>query len=117
MKLFCDSCSYETRTINKTLYGEYLCDECWYDYLCTDRGRAEYFVGIAVGDYTAWEFDAEFLGEMITQWYKHKHLFKISESLINIYEMLIFELFGRVSVSEDHIRVVDALRAMAKEMQ
>ena len=92
MKLFCDNCSYETRTINKTLYGEYLCDECWYDYLCTDRGRVEYFVGIAVGDYTAGEFDAEFLGEMIIQWYKHKHLFKISESLISIYENAFFEL-------------------------
>ena len=93
MKLFCDNCSYETRTINKTLYGEYLCDECWYDYLCTDRGRVEYFVGIAVGDYTAEEFDAEFLGEMITQWYKHKHLFKISESLISIYENAFFRTF------------------------
>ena len=74
MKLFCDNCSYETRTINKTLYGEY-------------------FVGIAVGDYTAGEFDAEFLGEMITQWYKYKHLFKIPESLISIYENAFFSNF------------------------
>jgi hypothetical protein len=55
-----------------TAYGDWLCEDCWDDYICTDEGKVEYFIGICKGDYPPSEFDAEFLGETVLSWKKNR---------------------------------------------
>lgn len=46
----------------KTAYGDWLCEDCWDDYICTEAGMLEYLIGICSGDLPVEEFDADFLG-------------------------------------------------------
>ena len=48
----------------KTAYGDWLCEDCWDDYICSDVGRLEYLIGICHGDLPVEEFDADFLGSV-----------------------------------------------------
>jgi recombinational DNA repair protein (RecF pathway) len=48
----------------KTAYGDFLCEDCWDDYICSDVGRLEYLIGICYGDLPVDEFDADFLYEV-----------------------------------------------------
>lgn len=52
----------------KTAYGNWLCEDCWDDYICSDVGRLEYLIGICNGDYPVFYFDAEFLVEVARSW-------------------------------------------------
>lgn len=45
----------------KTAYGDFLCEDCWDDYICSDAGKLEYLIGICRGDYPVEEFDTDFL--------------------------------------------------------
>lgn len=47
----------------KTAYGDWLCEDCWDDYINTDMGRLEYLISICTGDCPVEEFDADFLYE------------------------------------------------------
>lgn len=49
----------------KTAYGDFLCEDCWDDYICSDAGRLEYLIGICCGDLPVEEFDADFLYEVV----------------------------------------------------
>ena len=49
----------------KTAYGDFLCEDCWYDYICSDAGKLEYFIGFCREDYHPDEFDADFVGEAV----------------------------------------------------
>ena len=48
----------------KNVYGDFLCEDCWYDYVCSDVGMVEYMISIIKGECSIDEFDAEFLGEV-----------------------------------------------------
>lgn len=64
--MLCNNCDTNAScNLNKTAYGDYLCDDCWDDYICTDRGRVEYFIGLCNGDYPLSEFDADFICSVI----------------------------------------------------
>ena len=49
----------------KTAYGDWLCEDCWDDYICSDAGRLEYLIGICHGELPIKEFDADFLYEVV----------------------------------------------------
>lgn len=49
----------------KTAYGDWLCEDCWDDYICSDVGRLEYLIGICYGELPVDEFDADFLYEVV----------------------------------------------------
>ena len=49
----------------KTAYGDWLCEDCWDDYICTEAGMLEYFIGFCREDYHPDEFDADFVGEVV----------------------------------------------------
>lgn len=49
----------------KTAYGDWLCGDCWDDYICSDTGRLEYLIGICCGELPIEEFDADFLYEVV----------------------------------------------------
>ena len=48
----------------KTAYGDWLCEDCWDDYICSDAGKLEYLIGICNGELPLEEFDADFLGSV-----------------------------------------------------
>jgi DNA-directed RNA polymerase subunit RPC12/RpoP len=56
----------------KTAYGENRCEACYDDYLMTDKGKVEYFIGICNEDYPMSDFDADFLGHVATCWKKYR---------------------------------------------
>jgi hypothetical protein len=55
----------------KTAYGDWLCEDCWDDYICSEAGRLEYLIGICSGDLPVEEFDADFLGEVAKSYQKN----------------------------------------------
>jgi hypothetical protein len=52
----------------KTAYGDWLCEDCWDEYILTEAGLLEYLIGICYGDYPMSDFDADFLGRVIMSW-------------------------------------------------
>ena len=70
----CANCDKVGGEFLKTAYGDYLCEDCWDDYICSETGFVEYMIGICRGDYPASEFDAEFLGEVAKSWMTHYYM-------------------------------------------
>ncbi len=60
----CANCGKTRGEFLKTAYGDFLCEDCWDDYICSDAGKLEYLIGICNGELYVEEFDAEFLGEV-----------------------------------------------------
>jgi hypothetical protein len=69
--LVCANCGKITGEFLQTAYGDYICEDCWDDYICADEGKLEYLIGICNEDYPASDFDAEFLGEVAESWRTH----------------------------------------------
>lgn len=61
----CANCDKDRGELLKTAYGDFLCEDCWDDYICSDAGRLEYFIGFCREDYHPDEFDADFVYEAI----------------------------------------------------
>ena len=68
----CDKCGKVLGEYLLTAYGEKRCADCWDDYLTTDKGKVEYFLGIARGDFPIEYYDADFLGWLSVCWRKHR---------------------------------------------
>lgn len=62
---YCANCGFRHEDLLKTAYGDLLCEDCWDDYICTDVGRLEYFIGFCREDYHPDEFDADFVYEAV----------------------------------------------------
>ena len=62
--MVCANCDKTRGEFLKTAYGDYLCEDCWDEYICSDTGKLEYLIGICSGDYPADDFDADFLCEV-----------------------------------------------------
>jgi len=60
----CANCEKTGGEFLKTAYGDFLCEDCWDDYICSDAGRLEYLIGICYGELPLEEFDADFLYEV-----------------------------------------------------
>ena len=65
---YCADCDNHHRELLKTAYGDYLCADCWDEYIHTDAGRLEFLIGICKEDYSISNFDADFLGEVAKSW-------------------------------------------------
>ena len=48
--MVCANCGKTHCEFIKTAYGDYLCEDCWDDYICSDTGRLEYFIGFCKGN-------------------------------------------------------------------
>ena len=63
---YCANCyRSDSELLLKSAYGDWLCENCWDDYICSDAGKLEYFIGFCREDYHPDEFDADFVGEAI----------------------------------------------------
>ena len=68
----CAKCGKALGECLQTVYGEKRCEDCWDDYLMTDRGKVEYFVGICREEYPMSDFDADFLGWVSACWKRYR---------------------------------------------
>ena len=68
----CANCDKTRGEFLKTAYGDYLCEDCWDDYIWSDEGKAEYLIGICYGGLPVDEFDADFLGLVVQSYLDHK---------------------------------------------
>ena len=64
----CTNCGKTKCEILKTAYGDFICEDCWDEYINSDEGKLEYFIGICRGDLSIDEFDADFLCEAAKSW-------------------------------------------------
>ena len=55
----CVECDSSSNLVQKTVYGDYLCVECWVKYWTTRKSLAEYVVGLANGMYKLDSFSEE----------------------------------------------------------
>ena len=42
----CTKCGTNRKELLKTAYGDYLCEDCWDEYILTEAGLLEYLIGI-----------------------------------------------------------------------
>jgi hypothetical protein len=71
---YCANCDEHRKELLKTAYGDFLCEDCWDDYICSEAGKLEYLIGICNDDYPMSDFDAEFLGEVAKSWRAHSQM-------------------------------------------
>jgi hypothetical protein len=88
----CEKCGKVLGEYFVTAYGEKRCEDCWDDYICTDRGKVEYLIGICNEDYPMSDFDADFLGWVSTCWTKYRNELDMKMSEINRIEAKAREL-------------------------
>lgn len=88
----CEKCSKTLGEHFVTAYGEKRCEDCWDDYLMTDRGKVEYFIGICKEDYPISDFDADFLGHVAVCWIKYRDELNMTLPEINRIETKAREL-------------------------
>lgn len=72
MKIKCDKCGKLVGEHFRTSYGEKRCETCYDDHLMTDKGKVEYFIGLAEGDLVIDDYDADFLGHVSACWQKYR---------------------------------------------
>lgn len=77
---YCANCDTHHKELLKTAYGDFLCVDCWDEYINTDTGRLEYLIGICNGDYPVDEFDADFLGEVAKSYRIHYAMLDLTPS-------------------------------------
>jgi len=82
----CEKCEKRTNDVFINVFDETLCEDCWDDYLMTDRGKLEYFIGIAKGDLPISDYDADFLGHVATCWNKYKEELNYFKTIIESIE-------------------------------
>ena len=75
---YCANCDSHRKELLKTAYGDFLCEDCWDDYINTEAGKLEYLIGICNDDYPIDEFDTEFLGEVAVSWMTHYHMLDLT---------------------------------------
>lgn len=68
----CAKCGKPLGTYCTTAYGEIRCEDCFDDYLMTDKGKVEYFIGLCTGELDINDYDADFLGHVSVCWQKYR---------------------------------------------
>ena len=70
---YCVKCGKEIKELFVTAYGKIRCDICYDDYLMTDKGKVDYFVGLVNGILSIEDYDADFLGYLSVCWRKYRN--------------------------------------------
>lgn len=88
----CSKCSKEVELTIPNSYGESLCEDCWDEYINTDRGKLEYFISLVRDEEDLKAFDADGLGEIVTSWNKYKFDTEFSKADIEKFEIIAARL-------------------------
>lgn len=84
--MLCAKCGKSIGSYSTTAYGEVRCLDCFDDYLMTDKGKVEYFIGICTGELDVKDYDADFLGYAATCWQKYRDQLSMSIAEIKLIE-------------------------------
>ena len=86
--LRCSECMTKVGALEYTenVYGDVLCDDCWDEYINSDRGKIEYFVSIVNDEEDIRAFDADMLGAIAVSWKRNKHRTEFSKETIERFE-------------------------------
>jgi hypothetical protein len=76
----------------KTVYGDWLCEDCWDEYICTKAGMLEHLIGICKRDYPIDDYDADFLGEVAKSWRTHATMLDFTPEELTELEQKAIEL-------------------------
>lgn len=76
---YCTKCDTHHRELLKTAYGDYICVDCWDEYINTDAGMLEYLIGICNDDYPMSDFDADFLGAVSVSYQRNNNKLDFTE--------------------------------------
>lgn len=68
----CVKCGKPVEKLMVTAYGDMRCPDCFDDYLMTDRGKVEYFIGLTTDELNLNDYDADFLGHVAVCWKKYR---------------------------------------------
>jgi hypothetical protein len=90
--IVCSNCKKEVELTIPNSYGESLCNDCWDDYIITERGKLEYFVSLVRGEEDLRAFDADELGEIVVSWNKYKFDTEFSKKEIEQFEIIAARL-------------------------
>lgn len=88
----CEQCGKQTSDTLVNIFSEELCEDCWDNYLMTERGKLEYFVGLAKEELPLEDYDADFILHCSEMWKKHKNLLNWSLQDIERVEAFAKEL-------------------------
>lgn len=66
----CDNCGeiFEEDELIGTVYGDFICENCWNKYINTEEGLAEYFIKIANEEILPSDLEISKLNQIITVW-------------------------------------------------
>lgn len=84
--MLCVKCGKPLGTHTITAYGEVRCENCYDDYLMTDKGKVEYFIGICTGELPIADYDADFLGHVSACWQKYRDQLDMTIAEIRLLE-------------------------------
>jgi hypothetical protein len=88
----CEKCGKPTLDTLINVFSEELCLDCWDDYLMTDRGKVEYFIGIVKEELPIEDYDADFLGHIAVCWNNYKSELNHASTMMAFYEAKAKEL-------------------------
>lgn len=88
----CEKCGKQTLDTLINVFSEELCGDCWDDYLMSDRGKVEYFIGIVKEELPIEDYDADFLGHVSVCWKEYKNQLNHSSYSMMSYEQKAIEL-------------------------
>jgi DNA-directed RNA polymerase subunit RPC12/RpoP len=83
--MLCVKCGKPLGTFITTAYGENRCEDCYDDYLMTDKGKVEYLIGLVNGELDIEDYDADFLGYVGVCWNKYRD--ELDFTLLKLYEI------------------------------
>lgn len=84
--MMCVKCGKPLGTFITTAYGENRCENCYDDYLMTDKGKVEYFIGLCTGELDMKDYDADFLGHVSVCWTKCRDQLDLTLAEIRLLE-------------------------------
>ena len=90
--MLCAKCGKPLGSYVTTAYGEVRCESCYDDYLMTDKGKVEYFIGICTGELPISDYDADFLGHVSVCWRNYRAQLDMSIAEVNLLEARAIDL-------------------------
>ena len=95
----CEECNCVDGFAKKNIYGKQLCATCMAKYMSTREGLAEYFIGIADGNYNTKNFIEEDFAAMANAWY----LPEVDDGHAKSNKELLIEAYTAKGMSEEAI--------------
>jgi hypothetical protein len=88
----CEKCGKESNVCCVTAFGDTRCEDCLIDHLMTDRGKVEYMISLCQGEASMDEYDADYLGHIVSCWKKYRGELVLSPKDFNWIETRAREL-------------------------